>query len=130
MAKQDMLESTNITDKEIEVLDSFLFRCWQLGWLDKYKELKGRDRYCINYVNPLHPFHDNGNINIRHNRVKTLDEAENVLTTILSFGAKIQSLYIGNVLDGKTEEWEPIPMVVDKEDWVTEEWLEEVKHKI
>ena len=37
-AKNDILESTNINDSpdEMEVLDNFLFRCWQMGWLDKY----------------------------------------------------------------------------------------------
>ena len=42
-AKKDLLESTNIntSPKEMEVLDNFLFRCWQMGWLDKYK--KGGD---------------------------------------------------------------------------------------
>lgn len=38
-AKKALLESTNIKDSpnEMEVLDSFLFRCWQMGWLNKYK---------------------------------------------------------------------------------------------
>lgn len=38
-AKQDIIESTNIeTSKdEMKVLDNFLFRCWQMGWLDKYE---------------------------------------------------------------------------------------------
>ena len=37
-AKEALLESTNIetSPKEMEVLDSFLFRCWQMGWLNKY----------------------------------------------------------------------------------------------
>lgn len=37
-AKKDLLESTNIntSPKEMEVIDHFLFRCWQMGWLDKY----------------------------------------------------------------------------------------------
>lgn len=37
-AKQDLLNSTNIeTSKdEMKVLDSFLFRCWQMGWLKQY----------------------------------------------------------------------------------------------
>lgn len=37
-AKQDLLESTNIQSSkdEMKVLDNFLFRCWQMGWLDKY----------------------------------------------------------------------------------------------
>ena len=39
-AKKDLLESTNINTSpdEMKVLDNFLFRCWQMGWLDKYEE--------------------------------------------------------------------------------------------
>lgn len=38
-AKNDLFESTNIemAPKEIEVIDSVLFRCWQIGWLKKYE---------------------------------------------------------------------------------------------
>ena len=37
-AKEDIINKTNIKSREDEmkVLDSFLFRCWQMGWLDKY----------------------------------------------------------------------------------------------
>lgn len=37
-AKNDILNSTNIVTNqdEMNVLDNFLFRCWQMGWLDKY----------------------------------------------------------------------------------------------
>ena len=37
-ARKDITESTNIemSPKEMEVLDNFLFRCWQMGWLNKY----------------------------------------------------------------------------------------------
>lgn len=37
-AKKDILEKTNITSShaEMAVLNSFLFRCWQMGWLEKY----------------------------------------------------------------------------------------------
>ena len=37
-AKKDILEFTNIgmCEDEMNVLDSFLFRCWQMGWLEKY----------------------------------------------------------------------------------------------
>lgn len=37
-AKKDIIENTNIQSRkdEMQVLDSFLFRCWQMGWLDKY----------------------------------------------------------------------------------------------
>ena len=40
-AKQDLLKKTNIESdkKQMEVLDSFLFRCWQMGWLEKYNEV-------------------------------------------------------------------------------------------
>lgn len=39
-AKQALLDSTNIdtSPNEMKVLNDFLFRCWQMGWLDKYKE--------------------------------------------------------------------------------------------
>ena len=39
-AKQALLDSTNIesSHNEMKVLNDFLFRCWQMGWLDKYKE--------------------------------------------------------------------------------------------
>lgn len=37
-AKKALLESTNIetSEDEMKCLDSFLFRCWQMGWLEKY----------------------------------------------------------------------------------------------
>lgn len=39
-AKVDLLTNTNICDSadELKVVDDFLFRCWQMGWLDKYKK--------------------------------------------------------------------------------------------
>jgi len=39
-AKADLLESTNIETSadEMVCLDSFLLRCWQMGWLKKYEE--------------------------------------------------------------------------------------------
>ena len=39
-AKEDLIRSTNIetSEDEMKVLDSFLFRCWQMGWLDRYDE--------------------------------------------------------------------------------------------
>ena len=42
-AKQALLESTNIdtSPNEMKVIDDFLFRCWQMGWLDKYDD-KGK----------------------------------------------------------------------------------------
>lgn len=37
-AKIALIESTNIetSEDEMKVIDNFLFRCWQMGWLDKY----------------------------------------------------------------------------------------------
>ena len=34
------MESTNIesSPEEMAVLNNFLFRCWQMGWLKKYEE--------------------------------------------------------------------------------------------
>lgn len=39
-AKQALLDSTNIESSpdEMKVLNDFLYRCWQMGWLDKYYE--------------------------------------------------------------------------------------------
>ena len=39
-AKKHLLEATNIdtSEDEMKVLDNFLFRCWQMGWLDRYDE--------------------------------------------------------------------------------------------
>lgn len=44
-AKNHILQSTNIeTSKaEMAVLDNFLFRCWQMGWLDRYDDQKKPD---------------------------------------------------------------------------------------
>lgn len=38
-AKQDLLYSTDIDSSkdEMKVLDNFLFRCWQMGWLKQYE---------------------------------------------------------------------------------------------
>jgi len=37
-AKKHLLDATNIDTSadEMKVLDDFLFRCWQMGWLDRY----------------------------------------------------------------------------------------------
>lgn len=39
-AKEAILDSTNIesSPEEMAVLDNFLFRCWQMGWLKKYED--------------------------------------------------------------------------------------------
>lgn len=39
-AKEDLIRSTNIetSEDEMKVMDSFLFRCWQMGWLDRYED--------------------------------------------------------------------------------------------
>lgn len=45
-AKRDLLENTNIKSShaEMAVLNNFLFRCWQMGWLNKYnKNIKHED---------------------------------------------------------------------------------------
>lgn len=39
--KQRLIEGTNIESRpeEMEVLDSILFRFWQMGWLDKLEKV-------------------------------------------------------------------------------------------
>lgn len=41
-AKKEIISSTNIETRpeEMAVLDSFLYRCWQMGWLERYEEQK------------------------------------------------------------------------------------------
>ena len=48
-AKTALIESTNIetSEDEMKVIDSFLFRCWQMGWLDKYDD--GQWKACEDY---------------------------------------------------------------------------------
>lgn len=44
-AKEALLQETNIesSPKEMEVLDDFLFRCWQMGWLSKYEPINEKE---------------------------------------------------------------------------------------
>lgn len=39
-AREKLLDNTNIESKpeEVAVLDSILFRCWQMGWLDQLRD--------------------------------------------------------------------------------------------
>ena len=39
-AKEHLFQATNIAEdkKELKVLDSFLLRCWQMGWLKQYED--------------------------------------------------------------------------------------------
>lgn len=88
-------------------------------------------RFCIDYINPNHPLLDNGKLNVRHYRIPSSaghEGAESVLTVILSFGAKLISLYRGNVTDGKLSDWST-PMIVDEDDWFTEDWLNSLLNK-
>ena len=41
-AKEHLFQATNIAEnkKELEVLDSFLIRCWQMGWLKQYEDIE------------------------------------------------------------------------------------------
>ena len=77
-AKKDLLESTNIETREDEMraLDSFLFRCWQMGWLDKYDyEKRQSKRTAERMIDEL--LYDNDiNISVSgyESAVKTLSE--------------------------------------------------------
>lgn len=45
-AKEHLLRATNIesSPEEMAVLDDFLLRCWQMGWLKKY-DYEGHREY-------------------------------------------------------------------------------------
>lgn len=51
-AKQAILEQTNIKDDKAQMaeLDSFLFRCWQMGWLKKYEEKESNEGQALLYA--------------------------------------------------------------------------------
>jgi membrane-bound lytic murein transglycosylase MltF len=51
-AKQAILEETNIKDDKAQMaeLDSFLFRCWQMGWLKKYEEKETNEGQALLYA--------------------------------------------------------------------------------
>lgn len=36
-AKKDLLEKTNVDVNEYQSLSSFMYKCWQMDWLDKYR---------------------------------------------------------------------------------------------
>ncbi len=84
-------------------------------------------RYCIEYINPQHPLRDDGSLNVRYDRVLDRVEAENHLTLILSFGGKILDLYMGNAVNGETGEWNPKPLIVDDDDWFSQDWLKSLE---
>ena len=48
-AKEALLKETNIArdEQEMAVIDNILFRCWQMGWLDKYDDTKHSDSESI-----------------------------------------------------------------------------------
>lgn len=128
--KKVLIDSTNIeTSKEdMAAIDSILFRFWQMGWLKVIDErLPGADkrRYCIDFVRPTCPLRENGTLNVRHCRVVGEDTAMTVLTELLGCKCKIVDMYIGNVIDGKLDDWKlDVHMnIVGPDDWFTEEWL-------
>lgn len=51
-AKEHLLEATNIdtSPDEMEVIDNFLFRCWQMGWLDKYDPLSDEEKKVVAHI--------------------------------------------------------------------------------
>lgn len=53
-AKEYILENTNISSREdqMKVLDSFLFRCWQMGWLDRFDATKSPWKKCKDELPP------------------------------------------------------------------------------
>ena len=59
-AKEDILKRTNISssEDEMKVLDNFLFRCWQMGWLDMYNEKNKQvmTREDIEQINVVMPY--------------------------------------------------------------------------
>lgn len=51
-AKKALLEGTNIDmcADEMAVIDNILFRCWQMGWLDRYDTADTPQTDCDNCI--------------------------------------------------------------------------------
>ena len=129
--KERLVKGTNIETRpeEMAVVDSILFRFWQMGWLklidESFVEPSERRLYCFDYIPEKTPFLGDGKINIRHERVSTYEAFQSCLGLIRKF-AKINSLYIGNLLQGKIEDLEA-PKWLDDDDWASDEWLNKLK---
>lgn len=78
--------------------------------------MKKELRFCIDYIKPNSPYRGDGKLNVRHFRTLSEEEAVNVITILRGCGCKFVDLYRGNVQDGKLIEWEPLPMIVNKEE--------------
>lgn len=59
-AKKDLVESTNISssEEEMKVIDNFLFRCWQMDWLDNYNDEQVNTWIKIDNEHPLPKFEE------------------------------------------------------------------------
>ena len=83
-AKKHIIDATNImtSPDEMKVLDTFLYRCWQMGWLDKYKS-RDDGAYLESFV------HKDG---VRYNmKVINMKEVATTLTNSLMDG--VHKLY-------------------------------------
>ena len=84
-AKRDILDATNIgiSPDEMKALDSFLFRCWQMGWLNKYEDAVKVDdmREFAEYVAYQFGYycHNGGRLHITHGGLSTLERAFDIL---------------------------------------------------
>ena len=81
-AKEHLLDATNIdtSEDEMKVLDDFLFRCWQMGWLDRYDEPKDEPQTDDPTMDEYYKDHDEFYECDRH--VITNDEGERAYNCI------------------------------------------------
>ena len=98
-AKADLLEGTNIETDEAEmaVIDNILFRCWQMGWLDRYdrkteptiskmeqvdKDINVRSKDCTTCKHAGEVYEDPCELCYRHSNYEPKDEpqTENLFT--------------------------------------------------
>ena len=75
-AKKDLLATTNIemASDEMAVLDDFLFRCWQMGWLRQYEMYE----FCSDGENPCKEYDKEKHCCHRWTKVirQTIDEVK------------------------------------------------------
>jgi hypothetical protein len=96
-AKEDLINSTNIetSPDEMKVLDNFLFRCWQMDWLDKYdKKLEQPDKCkCVKDADCCYPIEDCNNCP-NHKENDTSD-----LELIIGYMSAIRKMIKGTQMD-------------------------------
>ena len=122
-AKKDLLEATNIetSPDEMKVLNDFLYRCWQMGWLKQYEEGKTITEWipvserlpeeafgCLVTVDGYNPI--------------TGDSVPNILPYPVGYDGERWNDYDGEEIPYTVLAWTPLPDPSEKE-WNEDDFM-------